>query len=214
MKTIQDYKFRLFLIRFFIIGISSYVVETFFTSTVQLIRTIVFCIRTPDCNFDINKATQGHVGIFAFFIYCWAAIPFTLFTAPLKSHINDDFLIPKLGVILRGVIYGLIFMVIEFIFGLILLAFNIRAWDYRSLPLNVFGVITFVYLPSWTIAGIIGEWFHERLLQINEILLNPHGYTPEKIGKAYKKYYKQKEKKRRVREEKRKMLLEKLKSLK
>lgn len=212
-KTIQNYKIRLFLIRFFIIGISSYVVETFFTGTVQFIRTIVFCIRTPDCVFDINKATQGHVGIFAFFIYCWAAIPFTLFTAPLKSRINDDLLIPKLGIILRGVIYGLVFMCIEFVFGIILLAFNIRAWDYRELPLNVLGVITFVYLPSWTIAGIIGEWFHERLLQINEILLNPHGYTPEKINIAYKKYYRQKEKERKAREKKRKLLLEKLKKL-
>ena len=96
-------------------------------------------------------------------------------------------------------------MSIEFIFGIILLAFNIRAWDYRNLPLNIFGVVTFSYFPSWTIAGIVGEYFHERLIQIDEILLNPLGHNHEKIGKAYRKYVKLKKQQRKNKEMKMKI---------
>lgn len=188
MKTIRGYKFRLFLIRFFIIGMLSYVIEVFFTGTKNLIETIINCVKTPGMVFDINEATQGHVGIFAFFVYCWAAIPFTFLMEPLKKIIKDDLGLRKLGVLLRGNIYGLIFMGIEFIIGMVLLAFNLRGWDYSKIPLNVFGVVTFTYLPLWTFAGMIGEWFNERLLQIDEILLNPKGYNHESLKSAYRRY--------------------------
>jgi uncharacterized membrane protein len=134
-------------------------------------------------------ATEGHVGIFAFFVYCWAAIPFTFLTNPIKNVIKDNLLIPKLGVLLRGIIYGFIFLTIEFVFGIVsLLVFQTRSWDYSHLPLNIFGVITFLYLPAWTLAGIIGEWFHERLVQIDDILLNPKGYNDDGIKIGYEKY--------------------------
>ncbi len=187
-KSIRYYKFRLFLIRFFIIGMMSYIVEVFFTGTITLVKSVAECVASPACVFDLNEATQGHTGIFAFFVYCWAAIPFTFLTNPLKSLIKDDLIVPKLGVITRGVIYGLVFMGIEFILGMLLLALGIRAWDYRHLPLNVFGVITFSYLPAWTLAGVLGEWFHDRLLQIDDILLNPAGYNGEGVKTAYDNY--------------------------
>jgi uncharacterized membrane protein len=191
-KTIHYYKFRLFLIRFFIIGMMAYIVEVFFTGTIHLVKSIVACLTTQPCAFDLTEATQGHTGIFAFFVYCWAAIPFTFLTNPLKSLIKDKIIIPKLGVILRGVIYGLIFLAIEFIIGMfLLLVFNLRTWDYRSIPLNVFGVITFSYLPAWTLAGVLGEWFHDRLLQIDDILLNPHGYNGKGVKVHYDRYSKQ-----------------------
>jgi uncharacterized membrane protein len=188
MKTIKYYKFRLFLIRFLIIGMMGYIFEVFFTGSVNLVKSIYAAI-TEGVPFDFVKAVTGYTGIFGFFIYCWAAIPFTFLTNPLKKCIKNDFLLPKLGIILRGVIYGLVFMGIEFAGGLLLLwLFNMRSWDYSHLPLNIMGIITFLYLPLWTFAGIVGEWIHDRLVKIDDILLNPEGYTDEGIKKGFDRY--------------------------
>lgn len=188
MKTIKYYKFRLFLIRFFIIGMMGYIVEIYFTGMLNLIKCIGASI-TQGIPFDLPRAVMGKVGIFAFFIYCWAAIPFTFFTNPLKKLIKNDLLIPKFGILLRGIVYGFIFLGIEFLGGVFLLfVLKMRAWNYSHLPLNFMGIITLLYVPLWTVAGIIGEWFHDRLLQIDDILLNPKGYTDEGIKKGFANY--------------------------
>lgn len=189
MSNIKNYQFRLFLIRFFIIGMSSYIVEIYFTGTISLVKAVHSYFTIPNYIFDLNQATQGNVGIFAFFVYCWAAIPFTFMTNPLKKIIKNDLIIPNAGVVLRGIIYGLVFMVIEFLIGLFMVyVLQIRAWDYRDLPLNVLGIITFAFLPAWTIAGMIGEWFHDRLLQIDDILLNPGSFNQNNILKGFNNY--------------------------
>jgi hypothetical protein len=190
-RSIKYYQFRLFLIRFFIIGMTSYIIEVFFTGTISFVGAIHDSFTIPNYALDLTQAAQGHVGIFAFFVYCWAAIPFTFLTNPLKHLIQDNLIIPKAGVVVRGIIYGLIFMAIEFVIGIfMLLVFHMRSWDYSNLPLNVFGVITFSYLPAWTLAGVIGEWFHDRLLQIDDIVLNPGLFYKEGIQKGYQKYTK------------------------
>jgi uncharacterized membrane protein len=179
------------MIRFFIIGMMSYIVEVFFTGLESTVREMSHLFTRPHYSFDFQLATQGHVGIFAFFVYCWAAIPFTFLTFPLKRLIKDNFIIPKLGILIRGIIYGLIFMSFEFAIGIfLLLVFHMRAWDYRRLPFNILGVVTFLYLPGWTIIGIFGEWFHERLIQIDGILLNPKGFNAEGIQKGFSDYQK------------------------
>ena len=196
MSNMRNYQFRLFLIRFFIIGLTAYVIEVFFTGSVALIKAIYSVFTVPDYIFDFNKATRGYVGLTAFFVYCWAAIPFTFMTNPLKKMIKNDLIIPNAGRVIRGIIFGLIFMLIEFVIGFLMLYFlDFRAWDYRNLPLNVLGIITFSFLPVWTIAGMIGEWFHDRLLQIDDILLNPGSFNPDNVLKGFNNYQFQKEQK-------------------
>ncbi|MCD4812320.1 putative ABC transporter permease [bacterium] len=189
MSNMKYYQLRLFLIRFFIIGMTSYIVEIYFTGTISLIKAIYSYFTVPNYIFDLNQATQGHVGIFAFFVYCWAAIPFTFMTNPLKKIIKNDLIIPNAGRVIRGIIYGLVFMLIEFVIGLFMVyVLHTRAWDYRNLPLNVLGIVTFSFLPAWTIAGMIGEWFHDRLLQIDDILLNPGLFNRENILGGFNNY--------------------------
>jgi len=196
MANLKHYQFRLFLIRFFIIGMTSYIVEIYFTGTISLVKAIYSYFTVPNYIFNLNQATQGHVGIFAFFVYCWAAIPFTFMTNPLKKIIKNDLIIPNAGLVIRGIIYGLVFMLIEFVIGVLMVyIFNTRAWDYRNLPLNVLGIVTFSFLPAWTIAGMIGEWFHDRLLQIDDILLNPGLFNHENILEGFNKYQFQKNQK-------------------
>jgi hypothetical protein len=169
---------------------TGYILEVYFTGIVNLIKSIHATI-TVGAPFDFVKAIVGYTGILGFFIYCWAAIPFTFITPPLKKLIKDDLLFPKFGVLLRGLVYGFIFLAIEFVGGILLLwLFKMRSWDYSKLPLNIMGVITFLYLPLWTFAGIVGEWFHDRLLQIDDILLNPKGYTDEGLEKGFAHYEK------------------------
>ncbi|MBN2444732.1 MAG: hypothetical protein JXJ04_25475 [Spirochaetales bacterium] len=196
MKTIKNYQFRLFIIRFIIIGLIGYIVEIVFTSCLSLGKSIYAYCTIENYVFNLYESAAGQVGLFAFFVYCWAAIPFTFLTNPLKKLIKNNLLFPNFGIFLRGLIFGLIFMLIEFIIGMFLLLFHIRAWDYSNLPLNVFGVITFAFLPAWTVAGILGEWIHDRLLQIDDILLNPEGYDDKglRIGfRKYEEFHKQKQ---------------------
>lgn len=158
-------RMKRFFLRFVIIGMVGYVVEVYFTGLGNLIHTI---ITEKTLFFDWSAATQAKTGILAFFVYCWAAIPYTLWCHELLKMIPNQFLgIRVLGVFIRGLIWGLTFMAIEFICGLVMkYGFHSTGWDYSSLPLNILGIITLVYYPAWVIAGMIGEWFHLTLSKI------------------------------------------------
>jgi hypothetical protein len=56
------------------------------------------------------------------------------------------------------------------------------------LPLNVDGIITFSFLPLWTLAGIAGEALHEKLIQIDDILIRPNAATGAHLKLGYKQY--------------------------
>lgn len=189
MDKKKSYEFRLFLIRFFIIGMMAYIVEPVGQGLLYALKGVYSFVMGLDYMADFKAASIRQVGTLAFFVYCWAAIPFTFFTEPLKKVIKDNVLFPGFGRLVRGMIFGLLFMSIEFIAGLfLLLVLNMRAWDYSDIPFNIMGITTFAFFPAWTIGGMLGEWVHDRLLQIDDILLNPEGLSEEGIAVHQKKY--------------------------
>jgi len=150
--------FRLFLIRFIIFGLLGYNVEVIFTS----LHSFVDVLRESGWPLHLGEALQAKTGLLAFFIYCWAAIPFTYISKPFQKLLPDHFFkpIPHLGNWTRGLVYGLIFMAIEFVTGLIawgISGWSVLPWEYTHIPLNVLGIITFTFLPFWTFAGALGE---------------------------------------------------------
>lgn len=108
--------------------------------------------------------------IFAILIYMWAGIPYLLLDDRLPKLIpNKIWKFKKLGILVRAIIYGLLFMCIEYICGAVnLYIFGLRGWDYRSLPLNIDGLVTFTYLPFWMLLGFLGDWIYDRIIEIEK----------------------------------------------
>lgn len=150
------------------------------TGTANLIRTIW---EAGSLNIDWAHATKGQTGILAFFVYCWAALPYHFLAGKLYNLIPNtmtynfpswlQWLNAKaLGVVIRGMVWGLLFMVIEFIIGYLckyVLGWN--GWDYSKIPLNILGIVTFAFYPIWTVAGMMGEWLNLKLLDIDDVLV-------------------------------------------
>lgn len=166
------YKLRLAGIRFLLMGILGYAVEIYATTysrIIELINQGEFWLKA------IPLAT-GHTHVGALLIYGSATFVYSLLHEPF---LKVKFLqIPVLGAVLRAGIYALFFMLVELIFGLIvvyILRFKLGEggmWDYSSKWGNILGLTTFSMYPAWWLAGLIGEFIHIRMIAIDDILVN------------------------------------------
>jgi hypothetical protein len=125
---------------------------------------------------------QAKTGIGAFLIYCWAAIPLTFLTEVGKKKFD-------IGVFGRAAVYGLIFMGVEFLTGFFAkyVCGGDPGWDYSNLPLNMLGLTAFSLFPIWMLVGGIAEFFHNRLTQIDDVLINPVDLNTEEYIRGYLK---------------------------
>ena len=165
-------KLRLFLFRFIIIGLTGVLLEMSVMDIYQLVSAIyAHGIQiVGDAKYQIY---QFNTNIFAFFVYCWAAIPLGFLVKPLQKHLFL-FKTSWLNAMLRGALFGLIFMTIEFCVGVVCVyVLGFRPWNYSDLPLNILGLTTFTFYPVFAVYGMMGEWFEDRLEQIDDMVLNP-----------------------------------------
>ena len=70
----------------------------------------------------------------------------------------------KNGLFFKAVLGGLLITAAELAVGLVVNR-QFQVWDYRSLPMNVWGQICPLYALLWTFLSPIGFWVHARLEQ-------------------------------------------------
>lgn len=128
------------IIKFFIYGFLGLLVEIFFTGIHSFVSN--------------DYTLIGHTYIWMIFIYGWGA---------LLEKIHD--LIRDKNFILRGGIWVVLILSIEFITGILLKKLiGICPWDYTgSSPYQVMGVIRLDYIPYWFVLGLIFEKIHDSL---------------------------------------------------
>ena len=186
----KEYDLRLFAIRFVIFGVMGYVIESITTGSTNLISSISQN-GFGETFAHLGKNTHANTVMMAFFVYCWAAIPYTVLLQPSKRLTAS--LSPRLALWLRGLFFGLVFMAIEYITGAVALfvLHSDRAdmWDYSHLPLNIHGIVTFVFLPFWWIGGVLGEFFHEKLVLVDDLLATPEDAPFDEAYDKFKEAY-------------------------
>lgn len=179
------FHFRLAAIRFIIFGVVGWSVEIFVQSIFGLTDDIIHGNFTKQ-----SLEMFGQTGFWGFFVYGLVSIPYSLFFYRLKEAIPNKFLgVPLLGLFLRLSIYVALFYAIEFLTGFFAkYILGIRLWyDYSDKPLNVLGLIDFSMTPIWYFGAYFGESLTSRLLQIDEMIVNPTGYNKKLINDAIKK---------------------------
>lgn len=75
--------------------------------------------------------------------------------------------VARYPLLVRGSVYVFFIFLIEFIFGYIMRRFDVCPWDYSSAKLNVMGIIRLDYAPLWFGVGLLFEYTHARLDNIN-----------------------------------------------
>lgn len=128
------------ILKFFIYGFLGLIVEIFFTGIHSFISRDFTLI--------------GHTYIWMIFIYG---------SGVFLEKIHD--VIREKNIIIRGGIWVVVILSIEFITGILLKnLIGIIPWDYSgSSPYAVFGVIRLDYIPYWFILGLIFEKLHDFL---------------------------------------------------
>jgi uncharacterized membrane protein len=63
----------------------------------------------------------------------------------------------------RAVAYMLGIFLVEYVSGLIFVAFGLRIWDYSHLAYNLHGQITLLYAPFWFGLGLVLEPIYRRV---------------------------------------------------
>jgi uncharacterized membrane protein len=95
------------------------------------------------------------------YIWMFPIYGLAIFLEPVHDKIR------QLPIMLRGGIYAILILLIEFSTGM-LLKFLLGAcpWDYSSSPLSIYGVIRIDYFIVWFFAGLIFEHIHKELDKI------------------------------------------------
>lgn len=73
---------------------------------------------------------------------------------------------------LRAVVYMLGIFLVEYVSGIIFVAFGLRIWDYSHLPYNLHGQITLLYTPFWFLLGLVIEGLYRK---VDAIAATLHG---------------------------------------
>ena len=89
---------------------------------------------------------MGNTSVWMFPIYGLAAVIGELYP-----------ILKKCPTLLRGGIYGVGILSVEYISGSFLKRHNLCPWDYSKAKLNINGLIRLDYLPLWMGAGLIFE---------------------------------------------------------
>ena len=117
---------------FFLCGLTGWCMEILFTSLGGLLHG--------------DLLLTGHTSIWMFPIYGLAAI-----IGPLSVHLRER------SFLIRGCIYAVGIMTVEFLSGSLLRLFSICPWDYSGTPYNILGLVRLDYFPVWMAAGLIFE---------------------------------------------------------
>lgn len=64
---------------------------------------------------------------------------------------------------LRAVVYMVAIFAVELVSGWIFDLCGLAIWDYSSLPYNLFGYITALYIPCWYGAGLVVEYLYRKV---------------------------------------------------
>ena len=109
-----------------------------------------WCLEILFTAFDSFRRRElklmGHTSLWMFPIYGMAVLLQPLY-----------FMIKKLPMLLRGVIYSTCFFAVEFVSGSFLKKQGICPWDYSNAKSNIGGVIRLDYTPFWMAAGLLFE---------------------------------------------------------
>ncbi len=173
------YEFKLFMFRFCMLGVAGLLLELTVMDGFQIIGAVLSHGLPGLVGIDLYRAS-----IMGVFVYCWGAIPLTImkdYVRILAPHNTDSTLQRIVNSVYRGIIYGVVFMMIELLCGLICVnLFNVWAWDYRHLPLNIMGLTTFIFLPVFAIYGLIGEWYDDFLRRRDDMIIDPDKFEEKK----------------------------------
>lgn len=71
----------------------------------------------------------------------------------------------------RAFVYMVGIFVVEYVSGLVFVAFGLKIWDYSHLPYNLHGQITLLYAPFWYALGLGVELLHRKIDAIAVLLL-------------------------------------------
>ena len=126
------------LIKFVIFGIIGWCMEIIWTGLSSFLKG----------DYRLVSSTS----LWMFFIYGLAA-----FLEPLCDCIID------FPLVVRGIIYVLCIFTVEYVFGVILLKFNLCPWDYSSSKFNIKGIIRLDYAPVWFVVGLLFEFVHKSI---------------------------------------------------
>ncbi len=156
--------------RFFLMGIAGTIAELIMV----YLSTVVVDLFTGHSY--SNLATCSHTSILAIFVYGWATLPYDWLHVPMTNTLTKLFapegqeLDKVFSLIVKGIIYGIIFTIIEYLCGAVSLYwFHNQAWDYRSLPLHTpDGLISLPTGLVWGILGVYGEYVYQKVLLIQK----------------------------------------------
>jgi uncharacterized membrane protein len=120
---------------FIVCGLTGWCIEIFFTA-----------ITSKDFKGKHSKKLEGHSSIWMFPIYGIAALIGDIYPKIAKW--------PKLA---RAFLYGVCFLMVEFISGSLLTRMGVCPWCYDGCRFSVNGVIRLDFFPLWMIAGMLYE---------------------------------------------------------
>lgn len=165
---------KLFLTRFFLLGMVGITTEL----TATMIASLVTNLLKGKIGYDMDAVST--TTIFAMFVYGWAALPYDFLHKPLTALLSKLFAKETkersftFTISIKGVIYGIIFTILEYVCGLVsLYAFNCRAWNYTSFPLHTpDGLICAPVALFWGVLGIAGEYIYAKVNVIDDIIVD------------------------------------------
>lgn len=142
-------------------GVTLEVMWTGFGSLIAAVQQNRFSVQTLEM--------IGHTGVWCFFDYGIASIPF-MFLAPwaVKRFPNRFGGVPLVGFFIRGTLYAMFIFAAEFVsgmFGKYVLGVHMH-YDYTGHPLSVLGLIDLASYPVWFAIGIMGEFIALRILRL------------------------------------------------
>lgn len=129
------------LVRFILFALAGTIIEVYFTAAGKLLHG------------DWNM--HGFSSPWMVFDYGLLAFAVPPIAKPLIKRG-----VPLAG---RAAVYMIGIFIVEFVSGWIFDVAGLEIWDYSHLPYNVYGYITFTYIPCWYAAGLCVEWLYERI---------------------------------------------------
>lgn len=70
----------------------------------------------------------------------------------------------RLPLLAKIVIFSVLVTAIEFMFGCVFnLHFGMNVWDYRTMPLNLYGQVCLPFMGLWALLGLVAFPIHETL---------------------------------------------------
>jgi uncharacterized membrane protein len=114
----------------------------------------------------LGSLLEGDVRLSSFtYLWMFPIYGLAVFLEPIHDRIRH------LSIIIRGGVYSILIISVEFCTGLLLkVLMGASPWDYSENPLSFYGVIRWDFLIVWFFAGLIFEKIHDKLDQIYRIL--------------------------------------------